>query len=420
MTAVAGTQASSNKLAALRWVVAFHGSRDNYQVPIALWESQRLEAFVTDWYSPLDRPWFRLISRLLPRRVRGLLERRYRPALPSTRVKSLVGKAVKQAVLRQASSAIDNDIGRAAGRIAARTGAGILSYNYYAGAAFEAAGDRGHPRVIYQVHPHPGSLRRLFLEEMELVPECRESLSSEVEMHVDAAQLARLSEVQKLADGCMVASNYTRSTLIESGLEPSRIRVVTLGVDAKRFAVGTPSPSFFRVLFVGQMVQRKGLKYLLQAWTSLALPNSELLIIGRGGKDKFLLGRYTGEYRIMTHVSEPKLIEMYGASDVFCMPSIAEGFGQVYLEAMACGTPVIGTRNSGAPDIVTEGENGFVLEIRDVEGLKEKLLWCYENRPQLRQMRLAARAAAERLSWERYRREYIRELEEFAADAVRK
>ncbi|HEY0038101.1 MAG TPA: glycosyltransferase family 4 protein, partial [Longimicrobium sp.] len=186
---------------------------------------------------------------------------------------------------------------------------------------------------------------------------------------------------------------------------PARIRVVPYGVDLDTFVPPAALPAGpFRVLFVGQMVQRKGLTYLFEAWKRLALPNAELVLAGRGRMDGPLLARYGSLFRREASVSRPRLRELYQCSDVFCMPSLAEGSGMVYLEALACGTPVIGTPNTGAADLIDDGEQGFLVPIRDVDALAERLLWCYEHREELQAMRAAARTRAERFTWGAFRK----------------
>lgn len=403
-----------------KWVVAFQGARDDYQAAIALAERGRLEVLVTDWYAALDRAWFRALMRMMPSRVRGLLGRRFRPQLPSRLVKPLHASAALYALQRRPSSFIDGAIGRVGGAIARRKGLGVLAYSYFAHTAFPAAGENV-AKVIFQLHPHPDSLRTLFTEEMRLVPECRESLGSELEMVATNERLHALRSEPALADACLVASTYTKRTLVENGIAEDRIRIIPYGVDLERFAfsAGPSAASPFRVLFVGQMVQRKGLKYLLDAWKELNLPNSELVLAGRGRSDTQLLARYEGLYQLEMDVSDSRLRELYATSDLFCMPSLAEGFGLVYLEALASGTPVLGTHNGGAADIITDGRDGFVLAVRDVVALRERLAWCHAHRRELRAMRANARATAERYTWQRFRDEVVLALDDlFGAQPV--
>lgn len=201
---------------------------------------------------------------------------------------------------------------------------------------------------------------------------------------------------------------------MEHGVEASRIHVVPYGVDLEQFHPPAEPPAGpFRVLFVGQLTQRKGVKYLLEAWRELALPKAELVLVGRGHVDRQLLRPYEGSFRLELNVhSRARMRSLYQGSHVFCMPSLTESFGLVYLEAMACGTPVIGTPNTGAADVVRDGRDGFLVPIRRIEPLKERLLWCYENQAALMSFRAEARRRAETFSWTRFRRGIVEALAE--------
>jgi glycosyltransferase involved in cell wall biosynthesis len=85
----------------------------------------------------------------------------------------------------------------------------------------------------------------------------------------------------------------------------------------------------------------------------------------------------------------------------------------VQLEAMACGIPLITTVNAGSSDIVTDGVEGFIVPIRDVEALKEKLEWCYCHPLELAEMGRAARQKAEQLTWDLYRQRLASRVQEF-------
>lgn len=408
----------------MQWVVAFKGSRDAYQVPLALAEGDKLAAFVTDWYSPFDTKWFRGISKLLPARALHPLRKRFRSGLPSRKVHTRPFELLRTKLnVRAASDVGDNRIGVLAGALAADTRAGLLSYSYYAHAAFNHIAARETPKVIFQVHPHPRSIRNLLSEEIQLNPEGRESLEREIELSLDDKRFAQLSEEPLLAGMCLAASEFTKRTLVENGVSAEKIRVVPYGVDLTRFHPAASnekshgsdgaSDAPFRVLFAGQMIQRKGLSYLLEAWKRLALPHAELILVGRGGADGHLLAKYEGLYQLKVASSVEHLRELYQTSDVCCLPSLIEGFGLVYLEALACGTPIIATPNTGAADMIRDGEEGFIVPIRDTQTLMEKLSWCYENRRELGEMRARARRVAERHTWEAFRGRIRSEIAEF-------
>jgi glycosyltransferase involved in cell wall biosynthesis len=85
----------------------------------------------------------------------------------------------------------------------------------------------------------------------------------------------------------------------------------------------------------------------------------------------------------------------------------------VLLQAMSTGLPVIATTNTGAPDIVKEGENGFVIPVNDDEALADKILFCYQNRLKTNEMGVEARKTASNgFSWNDYGQRYVQYLEQ--------
>ena len=150
----------------------------------------------------------------------------------------------------------------------------------------------------------------------------------------------------------------------------------------------------------------KGNLYLLEAWKRLKLKDAELLLMGEVRPEiRRVLGEYAGEnVRMVGFVPPPAMAEELRQCSVFLFPSLHEGFGLVLLEAMASGVPVVASRNSGAPDCVTEGEDGFMVEARAVEELAARIEWCYRNREALEWMgRNARRKVEEKFTLQCYR-----------------
>jgi glycosyltransferase involved in cell wall biosynthesis len=88
--------------------------------------------------------------------------------------------------------------------------------------------------------------------------------------------------------------------------------------------------------------------------------------------------------------------------DVFVLPSIVEGRALVQQEAMACGLPVIATKNAGADDAILDGETGFLVPIRSPSAIAEKIDWCAANRTLLSGMGIAASKRASEFTWRAY------------------
>jgi glycosyltransferase involved in cell wall biosynthesis len=269
-----------------------------------------------------------------------------------------------------------------------------------------------------QAHPHPVSVRNILSVDLEYSELGKESLLTEQELQSDQERLDQLSCESALADWCIVASNFTKQTLIDNGVQESRIHRIPYGVDLGIYRPRPKRTGPFRVVFVGQLVQRKGLEYLLKAWKRLRLHDAELVLAGRGRVDEKLLTAFRSEFVYAGNISTDCLRHLYADSDLFCMPSLVEGFGLVYLEALGCGLPVIATPNTGAADIIRDGREGFIVPIRDVDALAEKLEWAYKNRRVIAEMGNAARTLAEQYSWERFRKDLLGVLRQIECKGV--
>lgn len=170
------------------------------------------------------------------------------------------------------------------------------------------------------------------------------------------------------------------------------------GVDHAFFTPAREQPAgLFRACYVGRLEVAKGVGYLLEAWTQLALPAAELLLVGEVKPEMdALLKRYSPRnVRLLGALSRERVAEIYREVNVFVLASANEGLANVLLEAMASGLPVIATAESGAADSVADGEDGFVVPARDVDALTQRILWCHQNRRELYGIGRAARAKIE-------------------------
>jgi glycosyltransferase involved in cell wall biosynthesis len=152
------------------------------------------------------------------------------------------------------------------------------------------------------------------------------------------------------------------------------------------------------------MIQRKGLSYLLEAIRLLKTDRIRLLLCGRGHVDRQLLAEYDDlAIEIKTGLPRGQLVHNIHMGDIFVLPSLVEGFGHVILENMACGLPVMATDHTCAPDIIREGQHGFLVPIQSAEALAERLDWGMRNRTELAEMGRAAAVRAREFTWEKFR-----------------
>jgi glycosyltransferase involved in cell wall biosynthesis len=214
-------------------------------------------------------------------------------------------------------------------------------------------------------------------------------------------------------DGFLPVSRYAAATL---RAPPARTRVIYGGADPARFR---PDPATPRagVLFVGRLTPHKGVDRLLRALPA----GAELTLAGTTGHDRRFPERSYPELlrslaadrsvRMAGPVTEKELPALHRRAAVFALPSvdrtcygrpvaISELLGLSVLEAMASGTPVVASRIGGVPEVVTDGETGFLVDPGDVGGLHDRLATLLADRRLARQMGDAARAAVlDRFTW---------------------
>lgn len=373
-----------------------------------------LESLVTDVYWPSDGAWVRRLKRLLPDGVERKLSRRSTVALPGSGVKACLlsgslalacsHSAVPFRLQRSSMRHCDRQLGKRAAQIANASGSALLSYSYYGYSAFTYF-RRELPRILFQLHPHPLSARTILEGERSVHPDSAPSLNREWELALPETDFQALVQESRMADHWICASSFTKQTLVENGAAAERIHVVPYGVDLERFQpkhVERPRNAPLRVLFVGTVCERKGIRYLFDAIDSLTAGSVDLTICGRSAGP--VSGRASTRARLRRFVSSEELVHEYQSADVFVFPSLLEGFGHVLLEAMACGLPVISTTRTAAPDLVRQGQEGFVIPPGNARELARCLEFFISNPENTRTMGRAARVRAEEFTWTKFRR----------------
>jgi len=211
----------------------------------------------------------------------------------------------------------------------------------------------------------------------------------------------------EISDYICVPSDFVKKSFIEKGFNEKKIVKIPYGVDLNSFyrKKNKLNDKKFRVVYVGASSVRKGIYYLLKAFTELNLNDSELLIVGKIDKEIIPIIKKFENFNVKYFGSEKQndLNDYYNRADIYVTCSVEEGLSMVQAQAMACGLPVICTTNTGGDEILDDGRSGFVLPIRKVDKLKEKLIYFYENRDMISVMGNNAYEKATRsLSWSNY------------------
>lgn len=203
------------------------------------------------------------------------------------------------------------------------------------------------------------------------------------------------------ADHVIGVSSALASQAIALGAPAERVSVVLKGVDVGQFSVGNRKesrvklglPNVPTILFVGNFVPIKGIDTLLDAYDRLIreCPDAQLVMCGDGSeleKVKKFQSEHPDTRRVILpgRVSRELIPDYFRAADVFVLPSLSEGSGNVLLEAAACGCPTIGSNVGGIPDYIEDGKTGLLFESRNVQQLAEKIQYVLTHSDSAEQM----------------------------------
>lgn len=326
--------------------------------------------------------------------------------VPGERVKSLWPVEAGRRILERLPSAFSDLVGgpeRALGlydRWAARRIPGdselFVGWSGSAERAIRRAQDLGATTILERCSSHIRFQRSILREEYE---------RHGVEPSLPAQSVVEREEREyESADLVAVPSTFVERSFREEDFPSARLLQIPYGVDPDEFTPVPKEDDVFRLVYAGHLGYRKGVQYLLRAWADLALPDAELLLLGPVRREfRPLLDEYRGHFRHPGSVPQKELYRWYSQGSVFVLPSVEEGMAYVQLQAMACGLPLVCTPNTGGEDLIREGREGFVVPIRDVEALKERITWCYEHQDECRAMgRLARQRVLDNFTWRDY------------------
>lgn len=196
-------------------------------------------------------------------------------------------------------------------------------------------------------------------------------------------------------DGFIFNSYTTRREVETLLLRSTRAVVAYPSGDRFQFASNGVTPARpFKILFAGNLIPRKGLHTLLAALQNLA-GDWQLDIVGKFVDAHYvtqLKKQLTPRMNLLGAVSDAELVQKLSQAHIMVVPSQYEGFGIVYLEAMSFGVPVIATTSGAAREIVTHGENGFLIDYGDAASLTQHLQTLIADPAVLAAMRVNARA----------------------------
>jgi glycosyltransferase involved in cell wall biosynthesis len=391
-----------------RFIVAQIGARRGYAVPAVLDRAGLLERFYTDlcgdigWGRQLTRArclpglrpsLSRLAGRRLPDRLRGRIRTFDWPACHHAwRTRRLHGAAAEFREHLRFSDAL--------GRAMARAGYGAATHIYSMlgeCAPFLIEASRRGLKIVSDIYI-PLSTERILEEERRAFPG----------WEPDAADFAAVRRKTRRQDVLLTRSDHficacsaAQDDLVTNyGVPRDRTSLVPLGVEPRWLGV-EPHPVRGRVLFAGTAELRKGIHYLGMAAESLSASGLRYQFRVAGDVTSHIAEQSVCRHlHFLGRVPRAGVQDEFAAADVFVLPSLAEGFGVVQLEALACGVPVITTPKCGS--VVRDGIDGRIVPERDPTALAAAIAEIVEDRDRRERMSVAARERARDYTWDRY------------------
>jgi len=193
---------------------------------------------------------------------------------------------------------------------------------------------------------------------------------------------------------------------------PGDYKIIPNGIQVDDFAAAVPFPhlrdGMTNLLFVGRLEKRKGLRYLLRAYSRLKWdwPNIRLVVVGGGKPDdesyRIMSERNLQDVLFVGKVSDVDKARYYKSADIFCSPATGkESFGIVLLEAMAAGKPVVASDIEGYSSVITNGREGLLVAPKQDEALADAIAILLRSPDLMSELASNGLKRAEEFRWER-------------------
>lgn len=219
--------------------------------------------------------------------------------------------------------------------------------------------------------------------------------------------------VLQKADQVVALSGALAAASIQLGISDSKVKVVPNGVDITQFTLPDESLRKPVILFVGSLIERKGVRYLIDAFRLIMAshPDYSLVVIGEGPQreslEKLAADFPEGKVAFLGALSQAEIKRWMQTARVFVLPSLEEGQGVVLVEALACGTPCVASNVGGIPDVIIP-EVGGLVPPRDSKALADAIDETIVDLPNWQLMSRNARSRAENTyNWDRIASEIV-------------
>lgn len=282
---------------------------------------------------------------------------------------------------------------------------GVYAYEQGAEHAFRTAREFNQLAIYEQTTGHWKSLQRVLDQEAQEQPEWAATLGARPEA---SALTERLDAELGLAHVVIVPTTFIKRTLEQSSVMRARVAVIPHGISPPVPSGALPERSPFhehgrlRVLYVGALSQRKGIRYLFDAMTALGGSAELTLASRRANSGCAALDQHVSRCRQVAVHCQADVMRQMLRHDVLVCPSLFDPTSPEIALALAVGLPVIATPHTSGPDYITDGVEGFIVPVRSATALAEKLTLLHEQPDRLAEMGRAGKVRAADTPWQRY------------------
>jgi glycosyltransferase involved in cell wall biosynthesis len=255
--------------------------------------------------------------------------------------------------------------------------------------------------VIDYATIHFDTIQRILNEEKFLSPEFSSQLKDS-----NSPNMKRINEELQMSDYIIVPSSFSKKSIVENGIDSNKVHIIPYGSNFKSISNNEfknyLKGDVLKILFVGQIQQRKGIKYLLKAISILKKENLpiDLKLVG----DIYGCEEELSKYNCFEHkpfMNKKDLNILMKDSHILVLPTLYDSFGLVTLEGMSSGLLPIISENAGSKDVVGI-EEGFIIPIRDSQIIIERIKYLLDNPQILNLMRKNSIEKSKKFSWEKY------------------
>lgn len=293
----------------------------------------------------------------------------------------------------------------------------LLFYSNHGASGIFESNLAGTKKILFQMHPHPdfvlANYNQYILSRADLGDKIRQE---EEEFSEDESYRKAMIKEAHLSDLVICATNFTKKSLSYAGVDQEKIIVIPYGVELKNWPDYNQENNvnekkdIINLAFVGQFVVRKGIYELLDA---VKINSSIHLNIYTQDASRAVsiirkvMGVDSTRVTLKTIKDNNALWEDVRENDFLILPSLVEGFGMVILEAMGCGLPVIASKNTAGPDIITDGKDGYLLKGISAKDINKAIDVLMLKKASWRAMRFAALETAKQYQLSKFRKKII-------------